>query len=340
MLCTILRRLGIEANPVLINTNYKSAIENWLPTPYAFDHTTVQIKLADEFYWIDATISYQRGYLKNISFPDYQTGLVLTDTTTTFTHIPLRETGMVKTREVFTIPGMHGKVKLDVTTEYTGSYADNMREEFKNNSMYDMQKSFRNFYAGYYDETSVADSLEIKENENDGSFTVIEHYNIDSFWNGEKSEKKGSFSAFLINSIMHKPKDIARKMPFAIQYPAHYSEDVEINLPEMWDAEESQHHISCAAFNLNSKFDYSKKKITLHYDYESLKDFVSPEESKDFLAGYTQFSDKLGYELTYNTNNNLKNESETKAGFSPFVAFVMIGGSAIALIWWRLKRRT
>jgi hypothetical protein len=78
-------------------------------------------------------------------------------------------------------------------------------------------------------------------------------------------------------------------MPVSVDYPTHYIEDIEINLPETWDAEKSQHHLSCAAFNLNSKFDSHKNKITLHYDYETLKDFVSPEESKDFIADARSF---------------------------------------------------
>ena len=338
LLCTILRTMGIEANPVLINTDYKKQIQNWLPTPYAFDHTTVQIKLADKIYWIDPTISYQRGKLNDISFPDYQIGLVLTDTTTNLTHISLQDKGMVKTKEVFTVPTMYGKVRLDVTTEYTGSYADNMREQFKDNSVYGMQKSFLNFYISYYDETSIADSLEVKDDESKGMFTITEHYDIDNFWSDEKDEKKVSFSAFLINSVIKKPKDIARKMPVSVDYPAHYIEDIEINLPETWDAEKSQHHLSCAAFNLNSKFDSHKNKITLHYDYETLKDFVSPEESKDFIADCAEFSNKLGYQLTYDTNIN--NSNETKASFPPLLTFLMIGGSVVALVWWTQKRRS
>jgi hypothetical protein len=213
-----------------------------------------------------------------------------------------------------------------------------MREQFKENSVYDMQKSFLNFYISYYDETSVAGNLEVKDNDSEGTFTITEHYNIDNFWSNDKSKKEVSFSAFLINSIIKKPKDIARKMPFSITYPAHYVEDIEINLPETWDAEKSQHHLSGAAFNLDSKFDYHKKKVTLHYDYEALKDFVSPDESKDFLTDYNEFTDQLGYQLTYDTSA-VQNNGETKAGFPPLLTFLMIGGSVVALVWWTQKKK-
>lgn len=343
LLCTILQALDLEAHPVLINTGYKKTIQSWLPSPFAFDHTTVQVNLAGQIYYFDATISYQRGRMNDISFPDYQTGLVLTDTTTSLANIPLQENGMVKTKEVFTIPDMNGKVKLTVITEYTGSYADDMRDEFKNNSMYDMQKSFQDFYAGYYEEASAVDSLEIQDDENDGTFTITEHYLVDNFWDDKDKIKQASFYAFLINSVLHKPKDVSRKMPFAINYPAHYIEDVEINLPENWDAEKSVNSLKCAAFNLNARFDYFRKKIVLHYEYEALKDFVTPQETKDFLSAYSKFEDKFGYELTYNSSDGRISDDiaiNTKASFPPVLIFFLVAGFVVAVVWWTRKSRT
>ncbi|MEP7317451.1 MAG: DUF3857 domain-containing protein, partial [Panacibacter sp.] len=133
LLCVMLDNMGITADPVLINTQYKKAINNWLPSCYDFDHCTVRVILNNNIYFFDATIAYQRGYLQYISFPDYQTGLVLTDTTTALTQIALQESGNVKVKEMFTIPDMNGKAKLVATTIYSGSYADDMRSSFRNN---------------------------------------------------------------------------------------------------------------------------------------------------------------------------------------------------------------
>ncbi|MES1249500.1 MAG: DUF3857 domain-containing transglutaminase family protein, partial [Chitinophaga rupis] len=81
LLCTMLHALGIEASPVFINTTDKQEIMNWLPTPLAFDHVTVRVRLGDKYYWFDPTISFQRGGIKDIAYPAYKCGLVLTNTT-------------------------------------------------------------------------------------------------------------------------------------------------------------------------------------------------------------------------------------------------------------------
>jgi len=78
----MLKALGIEAAPVFINTTDKQEIMGWLPTPLAFDHVTVRVSLRDKYYWFDPTISFQRGGINDISYPDYKCGLVLSDTTT------------------------------------------------------------------------------------------------------------------------------------------------------------------------------------------------------------------------------------------------------------------
>jgi len=120
LLCSMLTAMGIEAQPVLINTSYKKTIENWLPAPIDFDHVTTRVKLNGRYYWFDPTISYQRGRIDDISYPDYQVGLIIADTSSALTHIPLHDEGETRVKEIFDIPDTYGRAKLKVITEYTG----------------------------------------------------------------------------------------------------------------------------------------------------------------------------------------------------------------------------
>ena len=109
LLCTILHSMGIQAFPVLINTVYKKTITEWLPSSAAFDHVTVQVQLNDKKYWFDPTISFQRGAINAISYPDYQYGLVVSPSTQSLEKINVKEPGVVRIKEVFNIPDMSGK---------------------------------------------------------------------------------------------------------------------------------------------------------------------------------------------------------------------------------------
>ncbi|MEI9908708.1 MAG: transglutaminase family protein [Bacteroidota bacterium] len=127
LLCTILRSLEVQADPVLINTYRKKTIADRLPSSKSFDHVTVRVQLNNKYYWFDPTISFQRGPVHLISYPDYQCGLVIHPDTDALTMIGKKEPGLVAINEVFDIPDMSGMAKLVVTTRYTGSFADDMR---------------------------------------------------------------------------------------------------------------------------------------------------------------------------------------------------------------------
>jgi len=339
LLCILLNGMGIEARPVLINTSYKKTISKWLPSATIFDHVTVRVKLNDTYYWLDPTITYQRGALAGISYPDYQCGLVIDHNTTALTNIPLSEKGTVTIKEVFKIPNMSGDVHLTVSTNYSGANADGIRSEFNNNSRFEMQKKFEDYYASYYEKIN-ADSLTFTDDDNSGIFTTMEYYTIPNFWQNEKGVKKTYFSPYVISGVIKKPTDINRTMPFYIDYPARYKEDIEIHLPEDWNAEESAEQIECTSFLLKAKCSYANKKVLLHYEYESLKDHVMPDESKEFFASYKKVDDNIGYSLTnpekgaVNVTASVKTATQkANSGLIILIVLIFIGG----IVWWAQK---
>ncbi|WP_207511488.1 DUF3857 domain-containing transglutaminase family protein [Longitalea luteola] len=341
LLCTLLRAMGIEANPVMINTNYKKTIVQWLPSPQSFDHVTVRVLYNGRYYWFDPTIAYPRGRIDAISYPDYHCGLVISDTTTMLTAIPLQNKGMVNVKEQFNIPDMSGNARLMVQTEYTGSYADDIREQFNSNSRGEMKKRFREYYARYYEEID-SDSLTYTDNDSTGKFITCEYYSIQNLWKLEKGLKKVYFSPYVINGVLRKPKDIKRTMPFAIDYPAKYQEEITINVPEEWEADQSMEDISCSAFKMRMQCDYGSKKFRLKYEYESLKDHVLPDEADAFFISFNK-ADELEYSLSKATDkaameglyDNKNKGGKVNIALLVIIVVVLFGGA----VWFTQRKR-
>jgi hypothetical protein len=341
LLCTLLRAMGVEASPVLINTTYKKTLMDWLPGPEAFDHCTVRVLFNGRYYWFDPTISYQRGNIDAISYPNYHCGLVITDSTTALTGIPLQNKGLVNVREEFTIPDMSGKAQLVVHTEYTGSFADDMRESFNSSSKSEMKKSFREYYAHYFDEIE-ADSLSYKDEEATGKFVTNEYYSIQKLWAMEKGLKVSYFSPYVINSILKKPKEAKRTMPFAIEYPAKYQEEIIVNVPDDWKGDESMEDITCAAFKLRIQYAYFYRKFKLKYEYESLKDHVLPNEADAFFASYKKVDNGLEYQLSTETEEaevKRLTENKSKGSVNLLYVFCLVGILFGGGVWWTQRRR-
>jgi len=309
--------MHIDAAPVLISTTDKQELHRLLPSPLAFDHCTVRVRLGGKNYWFDPTISYQRGGIRDISFPDYKCGLVLTDTTTTLTDIPLQETGQVVAKEKFSLPDTYGAAKLEVITTYTGSYADNARDDFNRTSRSGMQKDYLSFYKSFYDGIKVADTLKTEDDEASGKFVTHEYYTIEKLWEQTEGVQKAHFHALLINSIMHKPKDAERTAPLQLTYPARYTEEIEIRVSEDWNFNPTPTAIHTASFSYACTGSHTDRAVNLVYSYETLKDHVPVAEVSDYVKNIDKAEDDLGYMLSNDVNarsNSNRSRSRGRGG--------------------------
>lgn len=304
LLATMLNAMGIEANPILINTVQKRSLSQWLPAANVFDHVTVQVNSNGKTYYFDPTYTLQGGSIDNIVYPDYQVGLVVNPATTNLTTIPFHEKGLTDINEIFTIPDMSGAAQLKVVTRYSGTFADNTRSDFTYNSVAEMKRKYKDFYAAYFQKIS-ADSLTYTDDINAGTFTTYEYYSITNFWKKKDDIDKSTFEPFVISSIMTKPSDQNRTMPFYLSFPVHYKEKIDINLPEDWDVKPFEQKVECPYFNLSASGVTGNKKVTLNYEYENLKDYVPADEASIFFSKYDYAADALGYSLTYNKNQAL-----------------------------------
>ncbi|MCW3109674.1 MAG: hypothetical protein JWQ09_4180, partial [Segetibacter sp.] len=340
LLVTMLHAMGIEANPVLINTSDKKAIKDWLPSASAFDHCTVQAEVNGKVYWFDPTISFQRGAINDIAYPDYQTGLVVNDASTGLTDIPFHNPGLTDIKEIFTMPDMSGLAHFKVITKSTGSYADDARSDYNNNSVYEMKNKYKDFYASYFDKIT-ADSLTYYSDDVTGAFTTTEYYTINDIWKTESGTKKFAFSSYVINSVMSKPSDKNRSMPFYLIYPARYKEQVEINMPEDWPVKDFDQRVACAGFKLHASSESIGSKVLLNYEYENLKDHIMPAEAASFFINYDEAYAATGYELTYKPGETLA-YSTSAAGSLPqlgvFSKLYILLGAAV-LITLMIKRQ-
>ncbi|MES1249725.1 MAG: hypothetical protein ABUL46_03530, partial [Chitinophaga rupis] len=210
---------------------------------------------------------------------------------------------------------MSGAVRMEVITTYSGSFADNIRDEINNNSISDMQQNYLDFYNNYCEGMKVADSLRIEDNDSAGEVTTYEYYTIDNIWEQEKGTKKASFEALLIHSVLEKPRERTRTMPLELAYPARYREEIEIRVPEDWNFKKTPKEIRCPSFVYTSTIDATDRVVNIVYDYETLKDNVPVPEAATYLDDYERMKDDLGYVLTYNAGGSVPSVGNNSRGF-------------------------
>lgn len=301
LLASILNAGGIPANIVLINTGARSKTDQYLPSPYVFDHAIVVATVNDRQVWIDPTISYQRGTGINLYFPGYGEGLVIKQGINALTTIPLSKAGTINCRELYTVPADNGKVSLDVITKYTLNQADNIRQDLASSSLSETEKSYLNYYAKTYPKIEAKDSVTITDNEEKNELTTIEHYLIPGFFKKDTvaDRYEASFYADYISRQLGSA-NTKSPYPLSLNYPYAINYTTCVVLPSGWIVENKQTSIKRDAYSFASKIAAIGDTLFLNYQFSYLKDFIPVNKLDEYRADVKQIKDEdLSYSFNY-----------------------------------------
>ena len=294
---TLLRTLGIEAYPVLVNTQARQTIADWLPAAGIFDHCIAVVRMGGQTWWLDPTAGYQRGTLAAHYLPNYGYGLVISPQTSTLTAIP-QTTGLplTTTTEYFDLGRKAGVSDLKVFTVAEGRDADVLREMFSTTKRSDIEKNFTHYYADAYPGITISAPIEIVDDEMNNRFQTTEFYTISGAW--VKSDDDGKyhcdFYPVAIASLNKKPLDTQRKLPLAVNFPQHQILRTEITVPTSWNYSKENKTVIDPAFVFHKQSHRAGSKLILEYDYQSLADFVPARRTDEYLENLAKVTKCLG----------------------------------------------
>jgi transglutaminase-like putative cysteine protease len=302
---TMLRALGVEADPVLVNTTARGTIDQWLPSATAFDHVIVLVQFDGQAWWLDPTAGYQRGPLAAHYLTGYGMGLVVAPGTTGLSAIP-QSAGRpsTTTTEYFRLRGTTEPADLRVVTVSEGGDADAVRALFATTPREVVAKSYLQPYADLYPGLRSAGPPAMEDDEQQNRVATTEYYTLAHGWtdvgkSGKYEKYKCEFYAGAMAGLLKNPVDTDRQMPLGITYPEHQVVRMEVVLPEAWPGEAIDKTVDDAAFFFRMRCRCSGSKLVLEYEYNSLADAVPAARMPEYLAHVAEASKLLGYTLTW-----------------------------------------
>jgi transglutaminase-like putative cysteine protease len=333
LLATILNSLGIEAHTALVNTDARHSLDGWQPSPYDFDHVIVEAELDGKTYWIDPTISYQRGTLATYYAPEYERALVMRPGTDSLTVIPHTPSSGPTTSvfDEYQVKSFDAPVAFKVTTTYHGIDADAVRYQLAGKSRKDFAKDNLNYYAGH-DRSIQGDGMpEVTDDEQANVITVVEHYTIPNFWKQSAHE----FLAPRVGDELDKPNVSRRSMPLTVNFPANIEETVEIHLPRAQGVKTGDDTVEDEAMSFTAQASSENNVVRLHYTVHTKQDSVAAASVEQHLAALDKARDLSSYELKQ--GSALTSSSLFAGGREVFDLLVFV----LALLFLRgwLKRR-
>lgn len=310
LLLTILEAMNIEANAILVDTDYRKNIDDFIPSHWIFNHVLVRAVIDGKAYMLDGTRGEQLGDLDRLEQGSYGKGLLLESGKARLVDIETRSPEFYKdVTDTFELLSDSEQVTLQSVSTYRGSQADRMHTTLKNSGIKELEKNFLSFYQNAYADIEQIGEMEAGVFPELGKFTVTVNYTLGKGWTENEAKSQRAFEAFPADVSYDVPdfKGGKRTMPFAVPYPVKTRHVLVLNLDGTWPLETETVTVDNDAFVFKKVSTMKDGTFTQDHTYISESDHVSPDAYPKFMADIKGFKDELGVKLTedINVGNNL-----------------------------------
>lgn len=303
LLTALLRALGIDANPALVNTSMLDRLDTVLPSPGVFDHAIVRIRHEGATYWFDATSSLQGGSLESMAQAHYGSALVIAPGVTTLESIPpmVKPEPTIDVVEKFDLrKGVRGVGSLEVTTTYLGASADGMRRDLKSQTANDISIKYLDYYRDWYPGVKAKGKPAWRDDRNANRVEITEHYDIDPAFDPQNDGSlEFSINPYIVRTQATAPSLTVRTTPLAVTHPVNVRYRATVLLPESWTVATGAETIEDPAFSYRSETKYANQRLDASYEFRSLADVVDASRAKAYAGKLAAVLDDAGYSFTH-----------------------------------------
>ncbi len=294
LLVSLLRALGIDATPALVNTEARAAVEARLPSPFAFDHVIVRATIAGEVRWLEPTRSLERGPLAAIAPPPYRRALVIASGERGLTALPEPVPAPLRVDTTLRVQRFGAPAELEIATTYEGVRAVGIRHTLAESTHAELQQHYLEFYARRYRGIAVAAPLGIEDAPDADRVTVRERYVLGAIAAGGDQD----FTADAIWEALRPPDKTLRKLPLRVAHPVAIDERIRIELPGPPALVDDVRRVTAKAARLTRTARPDGNAYVVDLAYRSLTPAVEPGAVAEHVAALRQMRDLSDFGLT------------------------------------------
>jgi transglutaminase-like putative cysteine protease len=281
LLSMLLGRLGLEAHPALVNTTLRQRLDQFLPSPFLFDHVITEVVDGSRTYWVDGTIADQGGTLATIDTPNDARALVVRTDARALTPIDTLSRAATVVDQTYNVSG--DDATLEVTSTYRGRDADDLRADLSDLTPSEYAKERINLFAAGHPRIERAAAPAVTDDREHNVITVRERYVVHRLW----KDGEWTFVPRLIEDHLTRPKTLIRDMPLAVDYPLDITERIHVNGGRVLDPS------TLVTDTPTLHYERHVERGTVTWVLQTKKDAVAIPEIADHIATLNALDDEL-----------------------------------------------
>jgi len=179
LLKTLLSKIGIKSNPVLVTQDNDKFISHIHPTTRLFDHVILQVEYDDNTYYVDTTsrsyTSYLRSHSNSLSYED---GLLIKENGGGLIKIEREnDYSFIKETELDFFTD-NNSVLFSITTYFRKEYANHYRKQYKTESLKKITERFFEYFKETYKNATIVKETKLFDDEKENVIRSEELYKV------------------------------------------------------------------------------------------------------------------------------------------------------------------
>lgn len=318
LLVTILRALGFDAAPALVDSSGGRLLVEKQPAPTVFDHAIARLHFQGRTLWIDGTLSHQGSSLAGRYVPPYDHALVLAEGEKGLT--PVQRTADAKNASIVTHrieqPAWDQPATLLAEFIYEGEQAESVRRYFATTERAAISRrsteSTRRSYEGAEESAPIA----LEDDRQANRLVVREQYRIPNPWRKEQGNSLHfDLRPSFVRNALNDPTNSGRRAPIAQDWPQVVEHNFSVRLPGDWDPTHLAFKVEHAAFRYERSVRTQGRTWEVKYRWEARADHVPAAAIEEYSKKLAQVRDDLGWTLTQRRSTRVGNPRPSLAAF-------------------------
>ena len=300
LLITLLREVGVESRPVLLQLGRHAGLDKTLPSPQFFDHAIVQAAVAGKQYFLDPTRLGQHAPLDKMGQPyDGTQVLVIAPDTKSVSLIPAQATDIVgdEISERASLAHFGDEGKLEVRHVWHGVAAERVRTLFEHAAHEQILKIFGNAMERRYPGARLVGEPVLRDDLANNEYSVTANYSLPKLANEVDGNWVVTFSAENLQNVAVVSPSANRTTPLVVPiFPFHGKYSFEMIFPE-----EVSGSLDPRAQSVSNK--YVEAKVTDYFrgnvarktvELKTLRPFVEPSDYPGYADDLRSLSKSVG----------------------------------------------